>query len=351
MKKILFFLFAVFLFYVAAIYQYSALMVLAVWQLLLLLFLTVQTYIYRSRLEIAFVQKRMVSVKGEELSCELAIDYRGKLPAGCMKFDMTQSYGRRQKKMRLYGNHNNGKAAFSVKPPYCGIQSISLKRVRIYDYLLLGFAKKAVSDQMQIMVFPEEQALDVRISEKKTAEYPRENQHEISVRDIGEEIRQIREYREGDSKRQYHWKLSARMDTPLVKEYEREAENETELFLNLSDYDTASVQERDAFYTLLSALILGLLREQEQVNVRWQGEDGRGSVKMEVTEPAQCREVLMRLYCLGEDRLPAESVREESLMLDVKLCLSQGAKLLYQFSGDRLEEEIQEKQIIVVRGA
>lgn len=355
MKKILFFFFAVIAFYFGAIYQYSVLMALAAAQVLLLLFLTVQVRICGKKLKIAFTQKTVTTVKGNALSCEIAMEHQGKLPAGCVGFYMMQGYGCRQERMRLYGNDNSKSMRYVITPEYCGVKDIALKSVRIYDYLMLGSVKKTVSDKMRIMVFPKEYALDIHISDGETERYLQENHREELKRNPGSEIRQIREYREGDSSRQVHWKLSARMDAVLVKEYERETEDATELLLDLRGRDTASLQEQDRFYTLLWALLSGLLRTQDHILVYWQMNDDKGGNRMEISEPAQCRELLLGLYCpdeiSGEKRNLYPERREASLVLDMNLCLFQGTELLCKFSGDDLEEEIRAKQIIIAGGA
>lgn len=50
-----------------------------------------------------------------------------------------------------------------------------------------------------------------------------------------EEVRQIREYRDGDSVRHIHWNQTARRDSLWVKEYEEETKGRAVLFLDLKD--------------------------------------------------------------------------------------------------------------------
>lgn len=388
MKKFVFLLFSLCLFYVAGMYRYPALMVLAVGQLLLLAFLTVQAHVCKKHLNVRFAEKKAIAVKKESFPCELEIENGGWLPAGCIQFLITYGYGdKKWKEKRCAGSREEG-TTFSVMPMYCGVEDITLEKIRIYDYLLLGFARKKISDTMQITVFPREFALDIRCGAWESEELSGENRAERMEIGIADEIRQIREYREGDQRSQFHWKLSARMEDLLVKEYEREQENGVELFLDLKGFDIAALGEKDRFYELLYALLLGLLRIYRKVYVSWNAADksaekkmkigksaerkmgigGNTERKMEIAEAAQCRALLMRLYELAEagtfadketgqesaetEKLTFHSDRrygsDRELALDTKLGLYQGEKLLCQFSAEHLEEEIRKKRIVII---
>ena len=69
--------------------------------------------------------------------------------------------------------------------------------------------------------------------------------------DARHEIRQVREYRSGDSLRSVHRNLSARSGNLWIKEYERETEGAARVFLDLSEFSAAGPSERDSFYRLL----------------------------------------------------------------------------------------------------
>lgn len=378
MKKFVFLLFSLCLFYVAGMYRYPALMVLAVGQLLLLAFLTVQAHVCKKHLNVRFAEKKAIAVKKESFPCELEVENGGWLPVGCIQFWITHGYGdKKWKEKRCAGSREEG-TAFSVMPMYCGVEDITLEKIRIYDYLFLGFARKKISDTMQITVFSREFALDIRCRAWESEELSGENRTERMEIGNADEIRQIREYREGDQRSQFHWKLSARMEDLLVKEYEREQENGVELFLDLKGFDIAAPGEKDRFYELLYALLLGLLRIYRKVYVSWNAADksaerkmeiGRSAErKMEIAEAAQCRALLMRLYGLAEtgtfaDRETGQETAEteklifhsdrrygsdRELALDTKLGLYQGEKLLCQFSAEHLEEEIRKKRIVII---
>ena len=304
MKRMFFLSLSVSLVYLAGMYRYPALMVLAVGQLLLALFLKIQVHVCGRQVQAGFRRNLVSAVKGEPVSCGLSADYRERLPAGRLRFSIRYGYGDRKKKKRLYGNAGD-ENTFSICPAYCGMAELCLKEVRVYDYFFLGAVKQKISDKMRIMVFPRERALNLWFPDARMQREPEDCRREASGLQGNGQIRQIREYREGDSPKSVHWKLSARTDRLLVREYEREEKGRAELFLDLSGHGEAKPREKDAFYELLSALLLGLLQNRDSVLVCWQ--EARGKRRMDITEPSRCRELLAKLYLLPSGGETAES--------------------------------------------
>ena len=341
MKRILFLSFSLFLVYVAGMYRYSVLMALGVGQVLLLLFLVIQNCICGRRMQAAFVRESMTAVKGEPVLCELSVQYSGKLPSGGMGFRIGYGYGKKKKRKRLYGN--GGDATFQIQPTYCGAVWLHLEAFWVYDYFSLGKLKKKTPHRMRVMVFPKEQALDILFPESGYRGNPEADRMGAASLAGNGEIRQVREYRMGDSSRHLHWKLSARAGQLLVKEQEHEKRRQVVFCLNLEGYGESGQQDRDAFYELLSAVVLGLLRERDGILVRWRDEDLKIS-SMAITEAAQCRELLSRLYLL---EIPGEGFPADTdFVLDMRLGLFQGGRELYRFSQENLAEEIGKTRII-----
>lgn len=130
--------FSLALFYLAGMYRYPALLVLAVFQILLFIFLTLQVYICKRQLQVRFVRRTAAAVKEVPFLCELSADYKGKLPAGCIRFYLQCGYGNQKEIKRLYGNVGKDAPGFALCFPYCGTAVIRLQKFRVYDYLFLG---------------------------------------------------------------------------------------------------------------------------------------------------------------------------------------------------------------------
>ena len=102
---------------------------------------------------------------------------------------------------------------------YCGIVEICLENVKIYDLLGIFYRKTRWGRTAQIKVMPEFRLMPLEVS-RRTREFQAEAQEFSQQRrgDDPSEIYQIREYREKDSLKDIHWKLSAREEQLMVKE-------------------------------------------------------------------------------------------------------------------------------------
>nr|MCR5331965.1 DUF58 domain-containing protein [Lachnospiraceae bacterium] len=71
-------------------------------------------------------------------------------------------------------------------------------------------------------ILPEETEVDTGTISKASLEEEAENSF---TGELSREIRQIREYAPGDRLRDMHWKQTARLDEPMVREFERMRES------------------------------------------------------------------------------------------------------------------------------
>ena len=182
-----------------------------------------------------------------------------------------------------------------------------------------------------------------------------------------EEVRQIREYRDGDSVRHIYWNQTARRDSLWVKEYEEETKGRAVLFLDLKDGKDKTESALDAFYTLAQALIQGLMRNVSSVQVYWNcgtdrtensgkqkpegteaaGKDRQEIYGMEIREEDQCRELLCLLYRALETDGGKESVYaaeppdlQGAMRLTLDLVWFKGEDLIFRFSEENLGQEL-----------
>ena len=124
--------------------------------------------------------------------------------------------------------------------------------------------------------------------------------------DFSVNFRDLREYRPGDPARAIHWKQSVRTDQLLVREYEREADYF--FILDLPDFENIyhfhysnitkksklSPEYQDAYFQILSAIILGLLQNASAVRVRWR--DNQQIQFLDISGESDRREFFRRVY-------------------------------------------------------
>lgn len=358
MRRGIFLLLILSTFYAAGMYRSLPLLVLSVAECLLLSGMFFLVFYFRKNLTLEVEKKRDAAVVGEVYRCPARIVNTGRLSVG--RFFVRGHFRYREKRKGrirpLYGGGAAGETKVWLKMTFfhCGMVQVKLEKLKVYDYLTLFSCTKPLHQVLELGVFPKERALQIVFISQGEGETPQ--MPETAVQYTGDssgEIRQIREYREGDRLRFIHWNVSARTDKLWVREYEKETELFAEIVLDMEGFPKLKQGEADAFYELLSALVLGFLRQTEMVKVFWYDGKTGGMAESLVKDVSQCRDMLFRLYQTdfsGEDDAFANafleefgSGRENLFCLNVNLFFYRGKELLFRFSKKELEKEILEK--------
>ena len=103
-------------------------------------------------------------------------------------------------------------------------------------------------------------------------------------------------------------------------------------------------EQWDAFYEVLSAVILGLLRHRNAVRIFWR--DGARDLQWDVADTQSCRAFFLRLYRSEPPDGTPEPVLTD-FALNTKLCWTRGAELLWRFDASDPVPEILEKTFVV----
>ncbi|HJA91552.1 MAG TPA: DUF58 domain-containing protein [Candidatus Eisenbergiella merdipullorum] len=369
MKRAVFLLFIIFSFSIAGLYRYPPLLVLSAAEILILPFLFCLTLYFRKHLHLEPARRSGTAEKDTELECEIRIRNKGRLPVSRFGlrirawYDGTQTEAHRAV---LYGGCDRGENIlyFRVFAGHCGLMRIRLERLRVYDYLSLFFSGKRIREEITAAVFPNSgMLLMIPVSCGNAYGEPEQSQALAGRGDSHDEIRQIREYRMGDLSRYIHWNQSARTDTLWIREYERETEETADVFLirgqsgpkkkgmRRKKREETLLERQDAFYELLSALLLGLLKQGVRPEVHWKDAEKGRVVSYPISDQEGCRELLLLLYRDGfpDGQAQAGSEKEadpeygtEGFCLTSDLALYQNGKLIRRFSVQGLEQEMEE---------
>ena len=361
MKKTAFLILILVTCYLAAMYRSLPLMALGLTELVLFIILFILSRYFRKKLTVRFPQQSGSTEDGVNAVCRISVHNSGRLPVSRISLKLRVRYAKGSKsvKKKIYGGSERGETnlEFQVRAEYCGLLLVQMDRLRAYDYLSLFSSKKKLKEEMWIAVFPREQTLHIEIPMSWWDESRSSGDQTVSrPGDAYNEIRQIREYRTGDSNRYIHWNQSAKMDQLWIKEYEKETDSQINVLADIKDISNMSLSNVSAFYKLLSALVLGLLKEVAAVRVYWYHSGKSCFVSRNVTNNDQCRDMLFALYqaAFEQEVDQTRETTEENLSFDqhfIKLTLSldlfEGNTLLYQFSSERLLQEIQEAFITI----
>lgn len=360
MKKFAFLALLFFIFFIAGMYESPALMVLFLTQIFLMAVMGVLAVYLKNHLLVSFGEELVWAEKDCPFTWSLRAENSGRLPISrfCMSFRVYEKK-KAGKKRKVYGDCPDPESTlfFEDTAVHCGIYIFRSENLRVYDYLALFSGKKKTENEMRVIVFPKKYQAQ---AEPAPAFSGREEAYQktstLSGNDYSE-IRQVREYRDGDSVRCIHWNQTARTGQMWVKEYEEETKGQVSLYLEPKDQSSGDASG-DGFYTLLYGIVSGLLEQVSAVQVYWAGKGDTKILKKEVRDDRQCRELFFFLY-QTEDGLPEEKKSkrntdygglEGAMRLTRDLSWYAGDRLIYRFSEEKLEEELTHKSFRIWTG-
>lgn len=114
---------------------------------------------------------------------------------------------------------NEQSIKFSVSYAHCGRVAITLKSIRIYDYIKLFSRSLDMNISQEIVVLPSLISIEPEIETTISGIAESEEFSKIKPGDDCSEIFNIREYSYGDKINRIHWNLTTKLDDLMVKEY------------------------------------------------------------------------------------------------------------------------------------
>lgn len=337
----------------AAEFRSMPLLFLAVAELLLFFGMLVLSRILGHCMSVSFMRRYQEGVRGEELPVEVMLKTKPFLPAAPYSLRVAV---RGESKKPLFdaeftggSGTRNGHLALLVSALHCGLYRVQIPEMRVKDYLSLFSARRRVKEEMSLAVLPQIRPLTVILDEEipsETMEQPSETVSEPG-NDLTE-VRQIREYRTGDSSRFIHWKLSARTGKVWVREFEKEADERLELYLDPTGYREASPERRDAFYEVFCAIVTGLLAHTPAVRVHLFREEEERFVSYDIASGEELPALVVQLFeemKVSPDAPVRTELREECaerpvFVLDLDLVWSLAGQKIHVFQEETLSSDI-----------
>ncbi len=114
---------------------------------------------------------------------------------------------------------NNQSIKFSVSYAHCGKVVVTLRKIKIYDYVKL-FSKTIFLDiNQEIIVLPALSHISPEIQTTLSGNVDNDEFSRTKPGDDCSEVFNIREYHYGDKINRIHWNLTTKLDELMVKEY------------------------------------------------------------------------------------------------------------------------------------
>lgn len=234
----------------------------------------------------------MVFVSGKKLKCRItgersvdknaadgitvALENESKLPVPAAGFIvhsenvLTKEHGEIPL-MYSFLPKGRDKDTFTVSSPYCGRVNISVAEVSVSDPAGLFHKTRELDAKSAVYVMPEIKEIEIPADylDSYDMESYTYSQHKKGS-DAGE-VFGIREYAEGDSPKQIHWKLSAKMDDIMVKIPSFPIENKLVVLLDnsLPEGTGLTAEQRNDLMETFFSLSYSLLKKNIPHSLGW----------------------------------------------------------------------------------
>lgn len=226
MKKIGYLLLVAVTVYLCIMYDGTTFLCLLAFEILMALYLYGSSWYFKMHLRVNLNVQIPVVEKNEEFPVEVWMENTGMIPIPRVRIRLisdTDYAGKNEKRSLVSGigrkKRERRKEKYTMQ--YAGRYYFYMAEIRVYDALRLFSRKVTVQDDSTFVnVLPSIKELPLEV-DPKTKQYMPDSDDYAEDRkgDDISEIYAIRDYRPGDSMKSIHWKMSARMDHWMVKEF------------------------------------------------------------------------------------------------------------------------------------
>ena len=229
----------------------------------------------KRRCRMEAVQGNDVAELGETAAARFRLVNDGILPAAQMViryqvYECRTPSKKEKKKIRLQMK-GRSEQYFDCRVPsdHSGVSVVRMKKIRLYDFLRIFSCHLPVPGRQEISVLPPLHQAELTVTPRSGREEMEEETDDTQKGDDPSVIYQIREYQPGDSMQRIHWKLSARTDQWMVKEFGRTKERTAVLlWLDLrSEKETAELLDR--FREAAACLMDTFLKREIGCEIVW----------------------------------------------------------------------------------
>jgi hypothetical protein len=203
-------------------------------------------YLYR-KVTAESISEVHVSGKGERIPISVQINNPTIFPIVNLKICLTYNNAYspiKYKKEYLVSVDARTKTSVlcQIRSEYAGNLEISLKAIRIYDYLRLLSLKRKLTGEIKVAVLPVFYELPENEMESRNSKLVESDYYSaIKSGDDPSEVFSIREYREGDRLQRIHWKLSRKQGQLMIKEFSDPLNCSVLLFVDLGIADGGNI--------------------------------------------------------------------------------------------------------------
>lgn len=360
MRRNIYMIFSAFTFYMAGIYQSDALMLMFLIEILMFAAMFLISRYLPGKLEVRLELEKDAIPKGDTVTGRVWISNRSHLPSA--RFEAEIVYYNQESSVRgskilsgFMAERQPVKMEFQAASRYCGILHVGIRAVRAYDYLMLFKGRRRKSEELRVLVFPAGRPVQIEADWNAAVLYPSGGEPKPDLPGSQPpELYQIRQYRDGDSMRDIHWKLSAKMDQMMSRQFAAESRCSATVYLDFRRNGEEGIRRMDAFCELAASILHGFLNAGREYRVCWFDMEKMWGQEKMIRSEEDCREMLKELILCashvpsrGNDTKSMPGIyqflrpEETLLSLDMNLQLFLNQELLFRFSEDDYGQELE----------
>lgn len=290
--------------YLAFIYPKKVVITLFI--LALLLFLPALFYSYYLSRKVRIFVKIPIPVaeKNQPADVDILVDNKGKMPLlrGRLYLKVKNYYhkGNEIQKIWLQADKKSKTSCrFKVSSGRCGRLSISIGRFYTGDMLgIFYFPVKKIKGQAFLSVMPQIESMDLEMNPDNRDLMTDSDEYEaFRSGDDPSEVFQIRSYRGGDRMQSIHWKMTARSEEVMVKEFSKPIYIGAVLFLDMKTQKaTSEFRDADSYLEKALAVSCGLLESDCYHMVAWYDGSENCLHRARIESQDQIYEMIERLF-------------------------------------------------------
>ena len=218
-----------------------------------------------------------IGEKRQVLMCHLEAKNKGYIPLSpicCELYCENSITGEKAKKEITFplGIKANHDIIFELESVHCGIMTVNIKALKVYDALGLFSINTTNVKQVEVAVLPITFPIHLTVSTHLARDVEADEYSQEKPGSDTSETFAIRDYQPGDSLRRIHWKLSGKFDELLIKEPGLPVRHSFMVLLetNFKSGQRPQVEVLDTLIEIVLSLGQAMTNEEITYDIGWQ---------------------------------------------------------------------------------
>ncbi len=364
-------------FYIAVIYKSKAFIYLGFIEIVLVVMLLAYNLLVLFKIRISLEAPLSMTERGRKVPVKIKIQNYSIFPTGKISIQLVETHNlfRKKRKTVFYAAAEGRKVSEECSTTvisaewyskYSGTAVIRLVKAKSFDLLgllALSVPKEMYQGKEEIVVLPAIYEVPIEISDK-TNFLVEEQERFLLGRNVMDETVaeqfQIREYQPGDKIRSIHWKLTAKADELMVRDYLPVISCPVLLFINIpeerAEKRKSLLQQRDKFFSVLLSVSKSMAQKQCIHYVIWYDKEEEDVLRFRVEKEEDIYRLLMKIDGIGQYpkdyfieeayyQRYREGVLADKLVLDWGLHLICNSENEISYDTDNLEKSLSMQEI------